>query len=157
MRKHVRRWVKLDIMVLILAAAAPPNLAAQPSAQATPAAIPSIYLPLVQGSPSFAGVFDCFETEFNQIWTSEVVTLRPNGTSRYEYGPPAQSTVSGTWGYIQATQTITFTNFRWSSAATQGPDHFSNSQFLPGPGFSIGISCTRRVSTLAAAHNANSV
>jgi hypothetical protein len=152
MRQHTHRWVTVAAIVLILAAAIPASLAAQPSSQVAPAAIPPIYLPLVQAPPSLAGIFDCVETEFGLGWLTEVVTLNPDGSSLYQYGSPINDTISGTWIYTPTTQIVELRNFRWPTAIVRDPDHFSNSQYLPEQGFEISIGCTRRTAALAEVH-----
>jgi len=92
-------------------------------------------------SQSPVGVYDCLEYEFGLIWTSEIVTLNPDGSSLYEYAPPYVQTVTGTWAYVPAIREVQFTNFRWPTATYQLPDRLWAWRYLPGPGFDIALSC----------------
>lgn len=103
-----------------------------------------IYLPIVTGGDFLSGTYDCLEYEFGLIWTSEVITLHPNGFSEYLYAPPYSGYVTGTWTYSASLMEVAFTNFRWMTATFIPPDRLWNSQYLPGPDFDIAISCNQR-------------
>ena len=103
-----------------------------------------IFLPIIFGSPSPAGAYDCNEYEFGLIWTGEVITLNVDGSSVYAYYPPYGSVVTGTWVYTPAIQQVELTNFRWLTVTFQPPDRLWASKYLPQPGFDIAISCGRR-------------
>jgi hypothetical protein len=151
----VRHPLNLLIRLLIVAVIgfvglSGPSEAARPSqalgAQA-PAAGKAIYLPMIYGrqsGPSPAGTYDCYETEFSQIWTTEVITLSVDGSSIYAYNPPYQDIVAGTWVYTPTAQEVGFTNFRWITATVELPNRLSAHKYLSGPGFEIGLSCARR-------------
>ncbi len=44
-----------------------------------------LYLPVILGPFRLAGIYDCVEYEFGLIWTTDVITLHPNGDSTYAY------------------------------------------------------------------------
>ena len=122
-------------------------LAAGPMRDAAPgttrAFLPSVFAPAAPDSP--AGRYNCLEYEFGLIWTSEVITLHPDGSSVYAYGPPYGGTVTGTWAYVPALQAVQFTHFRWPTATYEAPDRLWASEYLSGPGFEIRLECARRV------------
>jgi hypothetical protein len=113
-------------------------------AELAPAAGQTIFLPAVYGSPSLAGTYDCFEYEFNLVWTTEVITLSVDGSSIYEYHPPHSTFVTGTWVYTPTVQQVGFTNFRWITATVELPDRLSARRYLPGPGFEVALRCNKR-------------
>lgn len=106
------------------------------------------YLPAVFSTMSAfkspAGVYDCLEYEFGLIWTSEVITLNPDGSSIYNYAPPYSGIVSGTWVYTPTDQLVGFTNFRWLTATYTAPDQLSARRYLPNVDFEIALSCHRQ-------------
>jgi hypothetical protein len=104
----------------------------------------AIFLPLVYGLPSPAGTYDCLEYEVGLVWTTEVVTLNPDGSSVYVYNPPNTAVVTGTWVYTPTAQEIGFTGFRWLTATVQLPDRLWASRYVPEAGFEVALSCSKR-------------
>lgn len=104
------------------------------------------YLPfaLVSTSATPDGSYNCYEYEFGMIWTSEVITLNPDGSSLYAFRPPYVSTVTGTWTFIPAIREVQFTRFSWPTATFDAPDRLWASKYLPGPDFEIALECGRR-------------
>jgi len=103
-----------------------------------------LYLPILMGDSSPAGNYYCLEYEYGLIWTSEVITLNPDGTSVYVYNPPYPGTVTGTWSYTASTQEVQFTNFRWQTATYVMPYRIWASRYVPQTGFDVAISCSRQ-------------
>ena len=100
-----------------------------------------VYIPVVFGPASPAGVYNCNEYEFGLIWRSGAITLSADGKSVYAIGV---GTVTGTWVYTPAVQEVGFTNFGWLTATFQSPNSLYVSKYLPEPGFSIALSCGKR-------------
>ena len=73
-------------------------------------------------------------------WTTEVITLNPDGSSAYAYYPPYSATVTGTWVYTPSREVVGFTNFRWLTTTFQPPNHLWASQYLTQAGFEIAVS-----------------
>ena len=141
------------MVVLVCATLCAAGVAACSAAPTGAQAVPgkSLFLPFIAGAPTLAGVYDCNEYEFGLIWTSEVVTLNPNGSSTYAYAPPYTQVVTGTWVYTPTAQVVGFTNFRWITATVTLPDRLSIRRYLPQAGFEIGMSCLKRPPTLSEA------
>ena len=142
------RWLA-TVLVATLLNASFPQVAPLAKAQA-PTTIDihtQQFLPIAQNA-TLVGVYDCLEYEFGLVWSSDVVTLYSNGTSRYEYGPPYANVVTGTWVYKPTAQEVRFTGFRWITPTVQLPDRFFASRYLPEPGFEIAVSCLRRATPL---------
>ena len=137
-------------LALALACAATITLLNITSADQTPDSPSSsandvfIYLPLISRSVvTPAGAYYCYEYEFSLIWTTEVITLNPDGSSAYAYYPPYSATVTGTWVYTPSREEVGFTNFRWPTTTFQPPNHLWASQYLTQAGFEIAVSCNR--------------
>lgn len=130
MPRHFRfRWLAA-VLVGILLSASTPQVAslAQAHALRTAGVLPQQFLPIAQNT-TLAGVYDCLEYEFGLVWTSDIVTLYPDGTSRYEYSPPYANITTGTWVYTPTAQEVQLTGFRWITATVQFPDRFYASRF----------------------------
>lgn len=91
-----------------------------------------------------AGSYNCYEYEFGLIWTTEVITLNPDGSSLYDFSPPYGNALTGTWAYVAALREVQFTNFSWPTATFDAPDRLWASEYLPGPDFEIALECGRR-------------
>jgi hypothetical protein len=111
--------------------------------QAAPTANTALFLPIVHGPISPAGVYDCVEYEFGLVWTTEVITLTKDGHSTYEYHFPPTSVITGTWVYTPTTQEVGFTNFRWITATVQMDNRLWASRYVPGADFYVALSCTK--------------
>lgn len=103
----------------------------------------TLYLPVIMGGQSPAGRYHCLEYEFGLVWTSEVITLNPDGTSIYAYNPPSTGIVTGTWSYNASTREVGFTNFQWLTATYEMPDRLWATRYLPHAGFEVAIQCDR--------------
>ena len=103
-----------------------------------------LYLPLVFGLRPPSGSYFCNEYEFGLIWTSEVITLNPDGSSIYAYNPPYAGIVTGSWVYTPNLQEIGFTNFRWLTATYDPPDSLRARRYLSEAGFEVALMCTRQ-------------
>ncbi len=113
------------------------------SALSAPADDRFVFLPIIYGSASPAGAYDCYEYEFGLIWTGEAITLNADSSSLYAYSPPYPAIVTGTWVYSSPTQEVGFTNFRWVTTTFQPPDRLWASKYLSQAGFEIAVSCDR--------------
>jgi hypothetical protein len=146
-RYALRQWLRVLIAATIAFSAVYALLLAtraDATVRADTGANTFSYLPVVFGAQDpVSGSYDCLEYEFGLVWTSDVITLYPDGSSAYQYFY-GSSYASGTWRYTASLQEVGFTNFRWMSATFIPPDRMWNEQYLPGPGFEIAIDCTRR-------------
>ena len=104
----------------------------------------TLYLPLVAVESSPAGSYYCLEYEYGLIWSSEVITLHPDGSSIYAYNPPYTRIITGTWSYSAARQEVAFTNFHWLTATYIAPNRLWASRYLTQAGFEIAMSCQRQ-------------
>jgi hypothetical protein len=104
----------------------------------------NLYLPIVFRSDFPDGSYFCYEYEFGLIWTTEVITLSPDGSSVYDYGLPYAAIVTGTWAYTASEQVVEFTNFRWLTATYEMSNRLWASRYLPQAGFEIALSCHRQ-------------
>jgi hypothetical protein len=104
----------------------------------------TLYPPLVVLESSPAGSYYCLEYEYGLIWSSEVITLHPDGSSVFAYNPPYTRIVTGTWSYTAAKQEVAFTNFHWLTATYIVPNRLWASRYLTQAGFEIAVSCQRQ-------------
>ncbi len=114
------------------------------SVPSSPADNTFIFLPIIFGSITPAGAYDCSEYEFGLIWTSEVITLNADASSIYNYNPPYAHIAYGTWVYTPSIEEVSFTNFRWPTTTFQAPNRLWASKYLTYAGFEVAISCNRR-------------
>ncbi len=104
-----------------------------------------LYLPVILGPFRLAGIYDCVEYEFGLIWTSDVITLHPNGDSTYAYEPPHGGIVTGTWTYTPETRLVGFTEFRWETATVELTlERLWAARQFTAPDYEIRLECQLR-------------
>ena len=102
------------------------------------------YFPMILGPGLPAGTYDCEEYEAGLIWTTDVITLFPDGESLYAYQPPYGGVVTGTWVFTRETNEIAFTSFRWETATVEFPGRIWSRRTLVDPAIEIALECRLR-------------